>query len=87
LKKECSFTWETGRVQLLQSIAGTGSSSPLFVIIFKATEPVQICTAGNCSEDPKGLFSVSLAYTGCFMIHIFVERHLFTDKGIEGGVG
>jgi len=52
----------------------------LFVIIFKATEPVQICTAGNCFEDSKGLFSVSLAYTSCFMIHVFAERHLFTDK-------
>jgi hypothetical protein len=56
----------------------------LFVIIFKATEPVQICTAGNCFEVSKALFSVSLAYVSCFLIHVFVERYRFTDKGREG---
>jgi hypothetical protein len=49
-------------VQLLHSIAGTGSSSPLFVIIFKVTEPVHICNAGSLTADLKPLFVCGFVY-------------------------
>lgn len=86
VRKECSFTRETFVVYSF-STRLLELEAPVLCLYsfsrlqnrFKFVLQETVLKKGkDCS------LCLNLAYTSCFMIHIFLECHHFTDKGREG---